>query len=52
MSLSCVDFHVIYKPAEPDLGIILANVYHNTRDLRSQSDGEHIFGLWGEDEDR
>lgn len=45
-------FYVIYIPVELDLGIILADVYHNACDLRSQGDGEHVLRLWGEDEDR
>lgn len=50
--LSCVYFYVIYKPAKLDIGIILANVHHHTRDLGTQRDREHVLGLWGEDEDR
>lgn len=52
LSLSCVHFHAIHKPSDLDLRVILANVYHNTRDFGGQRDCEHVLGLWWEDEHR
>ncbi|KAK7797196.1 hypothetical protein U0070_003671 [Myodes glareolus] len=49
--LSIVHLLAIYKPAELDLGIILTNVHHNTRDLGIPRDREYILELWWEDED-